>query len=402
VSSKHFVPNGWKRLSLHQLALIQTGVAKGKKDIKNPVECPYLRVANVQDGHLALAEIKTISIASNEQSRYSLRCGDVLMTEGGDFDKLGRGFVWEEQIPGCLHQNHVFAVRPDSEKLDSYFLSYQAGSSYGKGYFVSCSKQSTNLASINSSQLKEYPVLLPSLQEQKAIVKVVQKWDCSIDLTERLVAAKQERRAWLMQQLLTGKRRLPGFVKSWRETCIGDFLKESRIPGSHGKSAKKITVKLYGLGVLPKADIREGSENTKYYTRKKGQFIYSKLDFLNGAFGIVPKELDGYESTLDLPCFDIRGQLEPKFLLNLVSRDAFYSRFLGSAMGGRKARRVNPSEFLAILIRLPDVEEQKAIVHAIDLADRELDLLRAQLDALREQKKGLMQQLLTGKVRVKV
>lgn len=152
---------------------------------------------------------------------------------------------------------------------------------------------------------------------------------------------------------------------------------------------------------MPKTDIREGSENTKYYIREAGQFIYSKLDFLNGAFGIIPEELNGFESTLDLPCFDFRGHLEPMFLLNLVSRDAFYSRFLGSAMGGRKARRVNPSEFLAIQIRLPSVEEQKAIVNAIDLADHELDLLRTQLDALREQKKGLIQQLLTGKVRVK-
>lgn len=260
----------------------------------------------------------------------------------------------------------------------------------------------SSLLHVKKSDITDQHIHQPKIEEQQEIARIIAVSDRSIDLTERMIAAKQERRTGLMQQLLTGKRRLPGLDKPWKEARISDFLKESRIPGTHGKTARKITVKLYGLGVLPKSDVREGSENTKYYIRKAGQFIYSKLDFLNGAFGLIPEELDGFESTLDLPCFDFRGQLEPKFLLNLVSRDAFYSRFLGSAMGGRKARRVNPSEFLDIQIRLPEFEEQKAIVRISDLADRELYLLRAQLDALREQKKGLMQQLLTGKIRVKV
>jgi type I restriction enzyme S subunit len=263
-------------------------------------------------------------------------------------------------------------------------------------------RQGAGRFKLNKAALERIPILIPPRPEQNLIHGIIIQWDRAIDLTERLIAANQERRTWLMQQLLTGKQRLTGFDTPWKEVQIGDYLTESRIQGSHGKIARKITVKLYGLGVLSKNDIRDGSENTKYYIRKKGQFIYSKLDFLNGAFGIIPQELDGHESTLDLPCFDFRGELEPKFLLNLVSRDAFYTRFLGSAMGGRKARRVNPSEFLAIGIKLPSIEEQKAIIDAIDLANREINLLRTQLDALREQKKGLMQQLLTGKIRVKV
>lgn len=402
MTAVHHIPAGWKKLSLHKVAEIQTGLAKGKKAIIEPVECPYLRVANVQDGHLNLDEIKTIAVARKELTRYSLREGDVLMTEGGDFDKLGRGAVWGGQIPNCLHQNHVFAVRPDREKLDPYFLNYQTGSAYGKSYFKSCSKQSTNLASINSSQLKEYPVLLPPLSEQKDIVDVVRKWDRAIALTERLIAFKRERRIWLMQQLLTGKRRLPGFKNVWKEVRIGDFLDESRLPGSDGKIAKKITVKLYGLGVFHKTEIRQGSENTKYYSRRAGQFIYSKLDFLNGAFGIIPENLDGYESTLDLPCFDVKKGLDPKFLLHLIGRESFYTQYLGSAIGGRKARRVNPSEFLSIRTRLPEIDEQVAVVEAIGVINRELDLQCTLLDDLRRQKTGLLQQLMSGKVRTHI
>ena len=139
----------WEKHLLSTVSSLQTGLMKGKKYTGKTVELPYLRVANVQDGFLRLDEIKKIDVEENAISRYSLAVGDVLFTEGGDFDKLGRGTVWEGQIKNCLHQNHIFVVRPNPEVLNPYFLSYQAGSRYGKAYFLSCSKQTTNLASIN-------------------------------------------------------------------------------------------------------------------------------------------------------------------------------------------------------------------------------------------------------------
>ena len=105
--------------------------------------------------------------------RWTLKKGDVLFTEGGDFDKLGRGAVWEDQIHNCLHQNHIFSIRVNRNILNPYFLSYQTRSKYGKSYFLKCSKQTTNLASINSTQLKNFPVLLPSLPEQQEIVRIL-------------------------------------------------------------------------------------------------------------------------------------------------------------------------------------------------------------------------------------
>lgn len=161
------LPEGWKRLPLETVAQVRSGVAKGKSGLKDPITVPYLRVANVQDGRVMLNEVKDIQIERYQLERYSLEYGDVLMNEGGDYDKLGRGDVWKEQIKPCLHQNHVFAVRPNSILLDSFFLAALAASDYGKTYFLSCAKRSTNLASINSTQIKEFPVLLPPLPEQK-------------------------------------------------------------------------------------------------------------------------------------------------------------------------------------------------------------------------------------------
>ncbi len=163
----------WEEKKLHEVAFVQTGVMKGKHYNGETKLLPYLRVANVQDGYLKLDEIKEIAIDVNLIERYSLRKGDVLFTEGGDYDKLGRGTVWNNEIPGCLHQNHVFAVRPNTSILFDCFLAYQSNSRYGKKYFLSCSKQTTNLVSINSTQLKNFPVLLPSLPEQHEIVRLI-------------------------------------------------------------------------------------------------------------------------------------------------------------------------------------------------------------------------------------
>lgn len=168
----------WPIVQLEKVAIIQTGLAKGGKiDPENAIEIPYLRVANVQDGFLDINEIKRISVEKNRIERYSLMIGDVLLTEGGDFDKLGRGTVWQGEIDPCLHQNHIFAVRVDRSRLRPEFLAAQARSTYGKMFFLRCSKRTSNLASINKRQLSGFPVLLPELQIQDQLLNQLRKID---------------------------------------------------------------------------------------------------------------------------------------------------------------------------------------------------------------------------------
>lgn len=187
---------------------------------------------------------------------------------------------------------------------------------------------------------------------------------------------------------------------SWSIHTISEHLKESRIAGSKGNDAKKITVKLWNKGVVEKKEIHSGSENTQYYTRKQGQFIYSKLDFLNCAFGIVPKELDGYESTLDLPTFDIKG-INEKYLLLQVIQKRFYEHWgLMAANGGRKARRISPDDFLSFPIIFPPLPEQHKIADILSTQDKVIELKEQLLAQKQQQKKYLMQQLLTGKKRL--
>jgi type I restriction enzyme S subunit len=162
------------RVKLEAISEVVSGVAKGRRfNGRQPLDVPYLRVANVQAGYLDLSEIKTIQALPEEIEELSLRKGDVLLTEGGDFDKLGRGAMLEVDLATCIHQNHVFRVRVDQTKLDPIYFAQYLLTGEAREYFLSCAKRTTNLASINMTQLRALPVLLPSLLQQKEFAKQV-------------------------------------------------------------------------------------------------------------------------------------------------------------------------------------------------------------------------------------
>lgn len=204
------IPAHWDVTRLKYLAKVQTGVTLGQKYQNLALETrPYLRVANVQDGYLDLSEIKTINLPSSEIEESLLYKGDVLITEKGDFDKLGRGYVWEEQIENCLHQNHIFAVRPDKNYINPYFLAALLSSSHGKNYFIYTSKQTTNLASTNTTILKNLEILLPGLEEQNKILEFIRKESDKISdaiaQAEKEIELIQEYQTTLISDAVTGK-----------------------------------------------------------------------------------------------------------------------------------------------------------------------------------------------------
>lgn len=153
---------------LARFASVQSGltVDAGRTLFGETVTRPYLRVANVQSDRLDLSDITSVSVSLQTAGRSTLRRGDVLMTEGGDIDKLGRGTVWNNEIEGCLHQNHVFAVRPDQTKLLPRFLALYTRTSAARAYFESTGVQSTNLASTSSAKVLNLPFPVRSLQHQ--------------------------------------------------------------------------------------------------------------------------------------------------------------------------------------------------------------------------------------------
>ncbi|MFF5502333.1 restriction endonuclease subunit S [Streptomyces roseolus] len=180
----------WPMKPLESVAWVAGGLALGGLATgAGTVEVPYLRVANVQSEHISTKDMKLIKVTPSEVQRFRLESGDVLLTEGGDLDKLGRGGVWDGHIDPCLHQNHVFRVRCETEVLIPEFLALYLASQAGRAYFLRMAKQTTNLASVSSSQVKAMPVPCPPVSEQQRVVRLLSDQEKTVR-TERQELAK--------------------------------------------------------------------------------------------------------------------------------------------------------------------------------------------------------------------
>jgi type I restriction enzyme S subunit len=204
------VPHDWEVRPLKAVCAIQSGVTLGKDYAGQAThEYPYLRVANVQAGQASLAVVKTIRVPKAEAAKCQLQAGDVLMTEGGDPDKLGRGCVWEGQIEPCLHQNHVFAVRPDRTRLLPSYLSAVLGTRFARAYFESTAKQTTNLASTNKTKIGRFMVLLPAIEQQGLIMSALagqlRPVEVAASRLQREIELLREYRIRLMTDVVTGQ-----------------------------------------------------------------------------------------------------------------------------------------------------------------------------------------------------
>jgi type I restriction enzyme S subunit len=216
-----FAPRtGEALVRLARFAHIQTGLTlhEGRMLNRDAVTRPYLRVANVQPGRLDLSEVKSVTLPKAMATRSTLQPGDVLMTEGGDRDKLGRGTVWRGEIPACLHQNHVFAVRPDPLLLDPEYLAYLTRTSHARAYFEMTGVQSTNLASTSASKVSDFTIPALPIDEQRNRVERYQKFvdknhRISTALTKQVELLTEHRQA-LITAAVTGQLEVPGTAVS--------------------------------------------------------------------------------------------------------------------------------------------------------------------------------------------
>lgn len=204
--------------------------------------------------------------------------------------------------------------------------------------------------------IQKFP--LPPLERQKEILQLLEK------ITDCIQRCKELNQSLSLLKKSYINRNMPLNFTNQESYLLSELLKESKISGTTGKEAKKITIKLYGKGAVAKLD-NLGSSSTKYFKRKEGQFVYSKLDFLNGAFAVIPKELDNYETTSDLPAFDVSEKLNAHWLFYYVTRETFYKNFINFAKGGRRAKRISPKDFLST--RIPKLPRKIQNLHVANI-----------------------------------
>jgi type I restriction enzyme S subunit len=230
-------PASWAWATLDELTLLAGGVTKGEKRQAGAQLriVPYLRVANVQRGHLDLTRIKSILATEDEINDLRLEYGDILLNEGGDIDKLGRGWVWHGEVAECIHQNHVFRARPVSALVEPHFVSHYANT-FGQRFFFDAGSQTVNLASVSMSKIRGLPVPVPSVDEQREILRRVNALFGLADKIERRVAAASARGDVLTQSIL---------AKAFRGELVPTEADLARAEGRDYESGDALVVRIH-------------------------------------------------------------------------------------------------------------------------------------------------------------
>lgn len=397
-----WIPEEWEVKPLENVAEIKQGVSKGKIiEPNSAISVPYMRVANVKDGKLDLTEIKYIQIKKEDFRKYKLQKRDILITEGGDPDKLGRGCIWNDEVSDCIFQNHLFRIRTLRDILLPEYSYNFFQSNRAKDYFLSCAKQTTGIASINSTQVKDTPIPIPALSEQNDICEVLHTWDIAIASVQKIILKLKQRNKGMEEQLLTGKKRLKGFVKKWNEIHLSDAFVERNEVNADKLPLLSITA---DRGVIYQSDSDKkdtsNEDKSKYRRICVNDIGYNTMRMWQGRSAL--STLEGIVS----PAYTIvtpRPRYQSEFFSYLFKLPSVINKFFRNSQGlVDDTLNCKFKDFALVKVKVPPFEEQVSISKVIAKAIEEIKLQEQQLKLLQQQKKALLQKLLTGEIRVKV
>ena len=389
------LPKGWKTLAMDMLGEVQAGRQRNPNITEGEMR-PYLRVANVQDGWIDFSDINRMPFSSRELPIYELRSGDILLAEGQSLELVGRPAVYGDELPGCCFQNTLVRLRPIGQNPNfCYYVCYWQ---YVTGSFRRIAKQTTSIAHLGVSRFAEVVASIPPLPEQQKIADILGTWDEALEKLDALIAAKDRRKQALMQQLFTGSRRLPG-SRAWKRVCLSDVAEESSLRNGEKLKRDLLYAVTKAQGMVPMRENVQGATINRCKIVERGWFAYNPMRINIGSIA----RWEGADRVMVSPDYVVfradKKRLHSDYL-NHLRRASPWADFVGAAGNGSVRVRIWFDDLGRFEFSLPSLDEQRAIAAVLDTADAELRLLRQQRAALNQQKRGLMQQLLTGTIRV--
>jgi type I restriction enzyme S subunit len=380
------IPADWKEVALCKVADIGPGINKALSEMGSG--SLYVTVEDIYHGSFLDAErLGRIRISKSEVERFSLQIGDLVL---GKSSVKRDGIGYPNLFLGCAEpvvpSGFTYRVRPDRSLLSSKFLLQYLRSRPGRKWIIDNS-QSSALTNINSSIVNRYPILLPPLKEQEVIAEALSDADAAIESLDALIAKKRDVKQATMQQLLTGRTRLPGFTADWKEVRLGDIL-------GYEQPTKYL---------VNSSDYVEGGKVPVLTAGKS--FLLGYTDDADGIYTNLPTIIfDDFTTATQWVDFEFKvkssackmlrpknGACNPRYVFERL-------RALNYQTSDHKRHWI--SVFHSMEMLMPPLKEQEAIAEALTVMDDELEVLTEQVSKLRMVKEGMMQDLLTGKVRL--
>lgn len=410
------VPKGWSSSQLGEIMSFKNGLNFTKTDNGDSVK--IVGVGDFKDlSELSSTEhLELISVAGRIRDEELLNNGDLLFVRSnGNKDLIGRCMFFPEVRERLSFSGFTIRGRVINESTLPAYMAIVARSSQ---FQMQISKASggTNISNLSQQILNDINLLLPPLIEQKKIAEILSTWDKAISVTEKLLTNSQQQKKALMQQLLTGKKRLldengTRFSETWKLYALSELFQRVTTK-NNGKSNNVVTISGQH-GLIKQEDFFKKTVASDtldgYFLLKKGQFAYNKSysnGYPMGAIKRLNRYPEGVVTTLYI-CFELTT---PKKSCGDYWEHYFESGLLNNSLsqiaheGGRAHGLLNvkPSDFFSLKVAVPGFEEQQKIASVLSSADTEISTLEKKLACLKDEKKALMQQLLTGKRRVKV
>jgi len=393
------IPSDWEVKRFEDVADIDKESLNGKT--ANDYEFEYISLSDVDSNDLVFVTTKQVFANAPSRARRIVKKGDVLMSTVRPYLQ---GFLFIKNDVQDLIASTGFAVITSKKCNNEYLYQYLFSSGIGRQFYRLL--VGSNYPAINSSDVRKLKIPLPPLPEQRAIASLLSTWDTAINKHNQLIAQKELRKKWLMQNLLTGKKRLKGFSGEWKILCLKDVLiPVSRPVDKPTDNFLAMGIRSHGKGTFLKPNFEPGkiAMETLYVVRENDLIVNITFAW-EGAIAIVKPEDDGALVSHRFPTFNFNPEMGViDYFRHLIIQPRFkYLLVLISPGGAGRNRVLSKKDFLKLEVTIPKVGEQTAIAKVLQAADKEIALLKVKTEKLKEQKKGLMQVLLTGRKRLKV
>ena len=398
--------NNWPEVPIGQTGKVLGGRQRSPHAIGSSQK--YLRVANVFDGYIDSSDIYEMPFSEEEAKRFLLEPGDILLNEGQSLELVGRSAIYRGDPPNCCFQNTLVRYRAGPDVLPE-FAQYTFQNFLRLGKFAAIASQTTSIAHLGAGRFAALPMPVPPLEEQRAIASALSDMDTLLAKLDQLIAKKRDIKQAAMQELLTGRRRLPGFDKKWERRPLGQMLAERPAYGINAPAAP------YSLSLPTYIRITDITDDGKFssanpasvshpswteYKLSEGDIVLARTGASTGK-SYRYKKSDG---TLIYAGFLIKIRPDPDLLhpafLECHLNSTEYWKWVQQTSMRSGQPGINGNEYAGLSIPLPSIDEQTAIASILMGMGEEITALEARREKTRLIKQGMMQELLSGRGRL--